>query len=344
MTQRNDLTGKPALMKELNIGLIKDALVKNQQATRVQLSKFTNISQPTVNVLIKQLLEDGTVISLGTAKSTGGRKAEIYTLNHKRNQLAAVIVKEELFEYAVMDFKLCEEYAGKTERDQRKSYLEQLYGILQNILKENPYINAIVVGVPGAVLKNGEVFDIPKIPELEHVNLEVILREKFQLPVKIVNDINAIAVGYSKKNDDSTQNMVYLHLGTDGIGAGIVIEGNLYQGCRSFAGEIGHMQIDQRESVRTRLTGGDETQKKVALGKIVSNLICVLNPEKIVIGGNICGDITKELELECEKYLPENVVPKLLFVEDGQPYYVYGLATIAKELSDKEIRLEKTRE
>lgn len=205
-----------------------------------------------------------------------------------------MIVKKELFKYAVMDFKLCEEYAGKTERDQRKSYLEQLCGILQNILKENPYINAI-------------------------------------------------AVGYSKKNDDCTQNMIYLHLGTDGIGAGIVIEGNLYQGCRSFAGEIGHMQIDQRESVRTRLTGGDEMQKKAALGKIVSNLICILNPEKIVIGGNICGDITKELKMECEKYLPENVVPELLFVEDGQPYYVYGLATIAKELSDKQIRLEKTR-
>lgn len=44
------------------------------------------------------------------------------------------------------------------------------------------------------------------------------------------------------------------------------------------------------------------------------------------------------------KISAENVVPELLFVEDGWSYYVYGLATIGKELSDKEIRLEKTKE
>lgn len=343
MTKRNDLTGKPTLMKELNIGLIKDAMMKNQQVTRVQLSKLTNISQPTVNILIKQLLDDGTVISLGTAKSTGGRKAEIYTLNQKRNQLVAVIVKEDAFEYTVMDLKLCKEYAEKIERDQKISYLEQLYEILERILKDHPEICAIVAGVPGAVLKNGEVFDIPKIPEWEHKNLDLLLRKKFKLPVKIVNDINAIAVGYAKRNDENIKNMVYLHLGTDGIGAGIVIEGNLYQGYKSFAGEIGHMQIDAKESVKSCLNSEDEKQKRTALGKIVSNLICVLNPEKIVIGGDICRDAFGGLKEECEKYLPQNVMPKFVFSEDGLPYYVYGLARMGKELLDKDIRLEKTK-
>ena len=55
---KKNLTGKPGLLKEINIGLIKDALLKHGRATRVELASLTNISQPTVNLLIKELLEE----------------------------------------------------------------------------------------------------------------------------------------------------------------------------------------------------------------------------------------------------------------------------------------------
>ena len=85
MRKDNEITGKPTVLKELNIGLIKAALGEHGQATRVEIAKLTGISQPTVNLLIKELIENETVLNLGAAPSTGGRRAEVYTLSPFRN-------------------------------------------------------------------------------------------------------------------------------------------------------------------------------------------------------------------------------------------------------------------
>ena len=65
MTRKKELTGKPAVMKEINISLIVDALQALGSASRVELCNYTKISQPTVNQLIRELMTDNTVLSLG---------------------------------------------------------------------------------------------------------------------------------------------------------------------------------------------------------------------------------------------------------------------------------------
>ena len=65
------------------------------------------------------------------------------------------------------------------------------------MLEQNKYVRAISVGVPGAVSEAGQVFAIPHIPEWKRVNLKSLLEREFGLPVLLVNDINAIAVGYA---------------------------------------------------------------------------------------------------------------------------------------------------
>ena len=57
MASKKEITGKPTVIKEVNRGLLKDALSRMGQATRVELSKYTGISQPTVNVLIREMTE-----------------------------------------------------------------------------------------------------------------------------------------------------------------------------------------------------------------------------------------------------------------------------------------------
>ena len=54
MTRKKELTGKPAVMKEINISLIVDALQTLGSASRVELCNYTKISQPTVNQLIRE--------------------------------------------------------------------------------------------------------------------------------------------------------------------------------------------------------------------------------------------------------------------------------------------------
>lgn len=342
MQRKNDLTGKPTLMKELNIGLIKDALAKNQTATRVELSAMTQISQPTVNVLIRQLLEEEVVVSLGMAKSTGGRKAEVYALNTGRNRILSVIAESRGFRYVLTNLELKEEARGEIICDPKKSYKEQLCSFIKKILQENKYIEALVVGVPGAVTSSGEVFDIPQIPEWEHFRLEDFLEQELVIPVKVMNDINATAVGYAGSALARLKNMVYLYLGNPGIGAGIIVDGKLYSGCKSFSGEIGHMRLDGNDTVEKQLEGNpNEAARTELFEKIVTNFICILNPEKIVIGGEVSKEMYEAIRNGCQKQLPSEILPEFEWIQPGQAerYYIAGLGETGKELLDQEVRL-----
>ena len=210
MRKDNEITGKPTVLKELNIGLIKAALGEHGQATRVEIAKLTGISQPTVNLLIKELIENETVLNLGTAPSTGGRRAEVYTLNQKKSAIALVAVKGGFFEISVVDMELHEEQYDRIERKKEETCDEQLTQILDQLVQENQSIGAISVGVQGAVTNLGSVFAVPSVPEWENYPLRAALEERFSLPVKVTNDINAVAAGYQSMHP-KTENMIYLY-------------------------------------------------------------------------------------------------------------------------------------
>lgn len=340
MQQKNDLTGKPSLMKELNIGLIKDALTKYESATRVELSSITGISQPTVNLLIKQLLKERIVINVGTIQAARGRKAEVFALNNKRFLMASLIVQKEEFHYAISDMNFNIEATSVIPRDSSVTFSTQLCSIIRIILEQNKYVRAISVGVPGAISEAGQVFAIPHIPEWEKINLKKLLEREFTLPVLIMNDINAIAVGYASSALTGVQDMVYLHAENNSIGAGIIINGSLYSGFTSFAGEIGYMQVEPGINAENMLAGTDPAQRADLLGAIAKNIICVLNPEKIVIGGkDVPDNLYTRVQEKSFMQLPEEIMPQIVIIRPSLDYYFRGLGEMGKKLLDRDIRL-----
>lgn len=339
MADRNEITGKPTVLKELNIGLIKDALKKSGQATRVELSKQTKISQPTVNLLVNELLADKTVISLGAAKSTGGRKAELYALNMKKAKAALVIVRECCFEASIADMGLAEEQREQIRRDKRQSYLQQLVGILQKMRQESPDISAISVGVPGAVSEEGEVFAIPPIPEFEHFALRASLESRFGMPVRVTNDINATTFGYRLLHEEA-KNLVYLYTEGKKLGAGLILNGILYPGVGSFAGEVGYMQLGGR-SVEEIMEGEENTWSLLdLLAQVAVNLVCMFNPEKIVFAGREdMEQLLPKLIQECRRMLPAVALPDMDIAEPQKDYYLKGLSGLGVALLNQDIHI-----
>ncbi len=345
MKSKNELTGKPVLMKTLNIGLITDALADNRMATRVELSRITGISQPTVNALIEQLVKNQVVVSVGIGKSTGGRKAEIFMLNQQRVCIATVIAEQTQWTTAVFDLNLKQLSSAKIKHKESLSYFDDLCCIIQSIIEDNKQVGAVAVGVPGAVSEEGRVFAVPQITEWEQFVLKDSLEEKIGIPVIVLNDINAVTLGCLTDMTSMAgtappvQNMIYVHVG-NGFGAGIIIGGKLYTGNRSFAGEIGYMQVGDD------FQPGNETNSRLAdrvllkLEKLIVNLICVLNPDKIMLGGSdIPTDQLSDLEKACLKMLPSDVIPEIKIVDSEQSCYFNGLAKSCKRLIENRIRL-----
>jgi len=114
---------------------------------------------------------------------------------------------------------------------------------LKETNKEVKDIKSIGIGVPGCVDNaKGEVIYTANIDML-HAPLAVELKKYYDLPVYLANDADCAALGeYFALNDESVKNLIAITLGT-GVGGGIIIDGKIFAGSNSVAGELGHMVI-----------------------------------------------------------------------------------------------------
>jgi glucokinase len=106
-------------------------------------------------------------------------------------------------------------------------------------------VAAIGVGIPGLVNRRTNRIEVmPNQPSLPQIDLTSELSRATELPVILDNDANACAYGELQVGAACGRREVFfVTLGT-GIGAGLIINGQIYRGAAGFAGEFGHMTID----------------------------------------------------------------------------------------------------
>jgi len=116
--------------------------------------------------------------------------------------------------------------------------LEDVYFVVDSLI--NSDVKAIGIGVPSVVdVEKGIVYDVVHIPSWKEVRLKEILEKKYKVQVFVNNDANCFALGelYFGKGQGA-KNIVGLTIGT-GLGAGIIINQQLYAGPNCGAGEFG---------------------------------------------------------------------------------------------------------
>ena len=107
-------------------------------------------------------------------------------------------------------------------------------------------IAGVGIGLPGLIdYEKGVVRFLPNIPGWKNVHLKSILQKKIKLPVFVDNDVKIITLAESKFGaGKGVRNLVCLTLGT-GVGAGLILNGQLYRGEENAAGELGHMPLNE---------------------------------------------------------------------------------------------------
>jgi glucokinase len=187
---------------------------------------------------------------------------------------------------------------------------------------------ALGVGVPGLAYPAGLVW-APNIPEWERMPLGKMLNRRFNLPLLVESDRNAFVTGEAWQGcAKGCGDLVFVTIGT-GIGAGIISGGRLIRGYGGLAGCLGWMAVrdrflspyravgclefhvagpaiarvaqrifgratDAREVVTLAWHGDSKARKVIAsaghyLGLALANLVDVLNPQMIVIGGGVAA-------------------------------------------------------
>ncbi|MCU0493858.1 MAG: ROK family protein [Chloroflexaceae bacterium] len=100
------------------------------------------------------------------------------------------------------------------------------------------------VGIPGPVdIRSGTVRLIPRMSGWENYPLQEKIESAFDAVTLVDNDANLIALGEATFGaGKGSRDLFYLHL-SSGVGGGIVLDGRLYHGATSTAGEIGHAVV-----------------------------------------------------------------------------------------------------
>lgn len=123
--------------------------------------------------------------------------------------------------------------------------------LLQSIVqirRDHPTLAAIGIGVPGFVdVEQGVVHQLTNVPGWSDVPLRSLITKEIGLPSFVDNDANAMAYGEWKFGASADfKNILFVTLGT-GVGGGLILDGRMYRGARSGAGEVGQMSIDPRD-------------------------------------------------------------------------------------------------
>jgi glucokinase len=160
-------------------------------------------------------------------------------------------------------------------------------------LRGETAISGVGVGVPGFVdYERGFIYDLANVPGWTGVPLADLLEERLNVPVRIDNDVNAMALGECTFGAGRTfQHALFVTLGT-GVGGALLINNQLYRGAHSMAGEIGHVSIDMYGRVSPQGKGGLE--QYVGNRRIAERAIEALEKGRTsVITELVKGDLSK---------------------------------------------------
>jgi glucokinase len=204
----------------------------------------------------------------------------------------------------------------------------------------SPEVSGIGIGVPSVVdVEEGIVYNAMFIPSWEEVPLKSLLEEAFHIPVFVNNDSNCFALGEKRFGEGKPfANMLGVTLGT-GVGAGVIIHGELYNGRNTGAGEIGCLryldQVYEYYCASTFFTAcHNMTGKEAAarardndaealriweeygrhLGELVKAILYAYDPEAIIFGGGITEAyplFAKSMQDELQSFLYPKSLEKL---------------------------------
>jgi predicted NBD/HSP70 family sugar kinase len=233
-------------------------LVRSGQAhTRGDLQRLTGLSRSTVAQRLDALIGAGYLRGSGRDESTGGRPPTRLEFNDTNRLVLAADLGATHARLAALDVAgnvIVERAAAQCIADGPQQVLDWVAQQFSDMLAETRRTPAEVcgvgVGVPGPVeFEAGRVRKPPIMPGWDDYPITDHLRHLSAGPILVDNDANLMALGEQVTHYPDCPALVLVKVAT-GIGAGVVIDGDVYRGINGGAGDIGHIRLhgynDQR--------------------------------------------------------------------------------------------------
>jgi predicted NBD/HSP70 family sugar kinase len=252
--RRIDLTkaqaARSSTIRDINRQFVLNYIRDSEAISRAEIARSTKLQRSTVSTIVEELKDEGLIEEIGAGASTGGRRPTLLRLRAAGATAVGVDITPSATTIATSDL------VGRViarERFENSPRPEELAAQVIERLREiagrehQGGIAGVGVSLPGLVdTETGRAIYIPFFRWRDWPIAEEIGRAT-GLKARVDNDANAAALAelwFGRPEVSGARDFI-LALVAEGIGTGIVFDGQIYRGERGAAGEFGHMIVGQ---------------------------------------------------------------------------------------------------
>ena len=234
--------------RDHNSRLVLQAIYDAEAISRAEIARLTKLTRTTVSDVVAVLLDQGLVEEVGQHSSGVGRTSTLLSITDESRQIVVVDVMARELQGAIVDMRGGVRHRAQSDlRDlESDAVLEQLFPFIDALVAAaGSRILGIGISAPGLIDTTNGIVCAAVNFGWKNVPLRDLLQTRYQLPVYLANDAQAVTLAeYMFGQGVPTSNLVALLVG-QGVGAGIVLRGQLFAGDEYGAGEIGHVVVEE---------------------------------------------------------------------------------------------------
>ncbi|HSS21625.1 MAG TPA: ROK family transcriptional regulator [Pyrinomonadaceae bacterium] len=234
-------------IRYINRQIVLNYVREREPISRAEIARETDLQRSTISAIVEDLKIEGLVEEVGEGISTGGRRPTLLRLRTAGAIAIGVSITPTLTTIATSDLagRVVDQQEFLTDPD-----FDTMFGNIVDLVREfsnrnKGLIEAVGVSVPGLV--NAETGEALYVPYFKWRDLPLVkmISSAVGLPVIIENDANSVALAelWFGRPEVSDARDFILVLVAEGVGTGIIFDGQVYRGERGAAGEFGHMII-----------------------------------------------------------------------------------------------------
>ncbi len=234
--------------RQINRRIALNIIRRNQPMSRADLARRSGMQRSTVSAIVGQLIDEGWLTEGAIGTSVRGRRPRYLHLNVERAGIVAVDVRPEMTSVGLagIDARFVMQTSWPTPR-KPAAFAETLARTVDNFRVTHPQIvcEGIGVSVPGRLDEGGRLVFAPNLP-WEPFDMRQLLETAVGLPVAVENAASACALAelWFGRHAENVRNLVAVTV-SEGIGVGLLLNGQLVHGSGSMAGEFGHVTMDE---------------------------------------------------------------------------------------------------
>jgi predicted NBD/HSP70 family sugar kinase len=236
--------------REINRQIALNLVRTRQPISRADLARIMGLRRGAVSLIVNDLLAEGLIFEGATGESHRGRKPTFLYIDSRERCVVAVDIRVTRTSLMVTDLlgrQLVATSSFPTDRDPKRLVAELGKRIKQVLSghKEVGECRGVGVVVPGMVDRaTSRVIHAPTLGWRD-VEIRESLAAATGLPIHVENSGKACALAqiWATRGDAAATGDVVFVSVSDGIGVGIVVNGEILRGRHNIAGEFGHVPL-----------------------------------------------------------------------------------------------------